>query len=427
MGWRTTAQNLNLNRDYAKADAPEMQAMLALIDAWDPLATVDLHVTDGAKFEHDVAIQVEPVHAGDAQLRAAGTEFRDAVVADLRKRGSLPLTYYPNFNEYDDPASGITDGVAPPRFSTGYFFLRNRFAMLVETHSWKDYATRVRITHDTVLSVLAHVARDGARWRAAQLAADTRAAALAGQPVALDYKATDATRVEDFRGYAYTREPSDVSGAKWTRYDERKPQVWKMPIRYEIVPGTEVAAPRAGYLVPAAEASRVAPTLRAHGITFRTLAAPLAKADVATFRATKVEFSPGSFEGHQRLTLDGEWKPEPRDVPAGSLFVPIAQAKARLVMALLEPRAPDSFAAWGRFNGAFEQKEYMESYVAEEVARELLAADPALKAEFEAKVRDDAAFAADPAARLTFFHRHHASWDERLNLYPVLRTDVEPR
>src|SRR3546814_6519579 len=33
MGWRTTAQNYNLNRDYLKADAPEMQAMLSLVDA----------------------------------------------------------------------------------------------------------------------------------------------------------------------------------------------------------------------------------------------------------------------------------------------------------------------------------------------------------------------------------------------------------
>ena len=72
MGWRTTAQNFNLNRDYVKADAPEMQAMLALVDAWDPLAYVDLHVTDGAKFQHDVSIQVEPVNAGDAALRKAG-------------------------------------------------------------------------------------------------------------------------------------------------------------------------------------------------------------------------------------------------------------------------------------------------------------------------------------------------------------------
>ena len=33
MGWRTTAQNYNLNRDYVKADAPEMQSMLALVNA----------------------------------------------------------------------------------------------------------------------------------------------------------------------------------------------------------------------------------------------------------------------------------------------------------------------------------------------------------------------------------------------------------
>ncbi|HJW46848.1 MAG TPA: M14 family zinc carboxypeptidase, partial [Lysobacter sp.] len=46
MGWRTTAQNYNLNRDYVKADAPEMQAMLQLVNEWDPLAMVDLHVTD---------------------------------------------------------------------------------------------------------------------------------------------------------------------------------------------------------------------------------------------------------------------------------------------------------------------------------------------------------------------------------------------
>jgi hypothetical protein len=34
-----------------------------------------------------------------------------------------------------------------------------------------------------------------------------------------------------------------------------------------------------------------------------------------------------------------------------------------------EPRAPDSFAAWGFFNAHFDQKEYMENYVAEEVMR----------------------------------------------------------
>src|SRR5258708_38124481 len=36
-GWPTTAQNINLNRDYTKADTPEMRAMLPPIDAWCPL------------------------------------------------------------------------------------------------------------------------------------------------------------------------------------------------------------------------------------------------------------------------------------------------------------------------------------------------------------------------------------------------------
>jgi len=72
MGWRTTAQNLNLNRDYVKADAPEMQAMLRLLAEWDPILLADLHVTDGAEFEHDVSVNVAPTLAGDDELRLAG-------------------------------------------------------------------------------------------------------------------------------------------------------------------------------------------------------------------------------------------------------------------------------------------------------------------------------------------------------------------
>ncbi len=425
MGWRTTAQNYNLNRDYAKADSPEMRAMLALVEAWDPIAYIDLHATDGAQFEHDISIQVEPLHSGDEALRKAGRALRDGTIADLERQGSLPLPFYPSFEDYQDPASGFEDGVSPPRFSTGYFPLRNRLAMLVETHSWKEYPVRVRITRNTIVSILGQVARHGREWTALARAADARD--LAGTPVALDYKATDRARTVDFRGYAYTRTPSEVSGAPMTRYDESTPQVWKVPLRDEVVPGHVVDAPRGGYLVPAAYAAMVAERLRVHGIAFDTLRAPLPKAALQAFRADTTEFSNTSIEGHQRLAVIGQWKPEERDVPAGSLFVPIAQPRARLVMALLEPQGPDSLLQWGLFNNAFERKEYMEAYVAEAVAREMLAADPRLRAEFERRLREDKAFAGDPSARLEFFHRRHPSWDERLDLYPVLRTDSVPR
>lgn len=424
MGWRTTAQNYNLNRDYLKADTPEMQAMLQLVQRWDPLVTVDLHATNGAQFEHDISIQVEPVHAGDADLRKAGLALRTGVIDDLAKQGSLPLPYYPSFVVSDDPTSGFEDSVPPPRFSHGYFLLRNRIAMLVETHSWKEYPVRVRITRNTVVSVLERVARDGAGWLAAAKQADVAAAALGGQQEPLTYVAAPTARTVDFRGYAYTRTTSDVSGALMTRYDENTPQIWKVPLKDNIRPGVVVEAPGAGYLVPAADASWVAAVLKTHGVDYRLLGKPW-QGEADAFRASKGSFGSGSVESHQRLTVEGDWRRETRGVPTGSLFVPIAQAKSRLVMALLEPLAPDSLLAWGRFNNAFERKEYMEDYVAESVAREMLR-DPAVKAEFEQKLREDKAFAADPNVRLEFFYRRHPSWDERYQLYPVLRIDTAP-
>ena len=426
MGWRSTAQNFNLNRDYVKADAPEMQAMLALVNSWDPLAYVDLHVTDGAKFQHDVSIQVEPVFSGDTRLRAAGLAWKQAVIDDLTRQGSQPQPFYMSFATDDDPASGFIDGVSEPRFSTGYFQLRNRLVMLVETHSWKDYPTRVRITHNAFISVLEQVAVHGRQWRQMALAADARAMQQGGKPVVLTWKATDRATMIDFKGYAYTRTMSDVSGALMTRYDDTTPQIWHVPLRDEVVPDLVVTAPRAGYLVPAAYAASVGQKLARHGIVFHTVEHAFDALDAETFRADDAVFGTISIESHQRLALKGAWRREQRNVGKGALFVPIAQPKALLVAAMLEPQAPDSLLAWGEFNTAFERKEYMEDYVAEEVAREQLAADPALATAFRDKLASDAAFAKDARARLEFFARRHASWDERLNLYPVMRVDLAP-
>jgi hypothetical protein len=130
------------------------------------------------------------------------------------------------------------------------------------------------------------------------------------------------------------------------------------------------------------------------------------------------------MENHQFATLTGQWQDTTANLAAGTLYVPIAQVKSRLLMNILEPQAPDSMATWGEFNNSFERKEYMEAYVTEEEARKMLDADPALKAEFEKKLQDDPAFAKNPRARLEFFQRRHPSWDPYYNRYPVLRTDI---
>jgi murein tripeptide amidase MpaA len=424
MGWRTTAQNYNLNRDYAKVDSPEMAAMLAMVNAWDPLFYIDLHVTDGAKFQHDISVQIEPAYSGDPALRAISKQYQNAVLDDLNRKGSMALPFYPSFIENDNPASGFADSVSPPRFSTGYFQLRNRFGVLVETHSWKTYPVRVKATAETIRATLAQVAEHGQAWHAAALAADQRSQALAGKPVTLEYQTAKTSDMIEFQGYAYTRTPSDVSGTLMTRYDESQPQVWKLPFYNDVTPLLDVVAPGAGYIVPPAFADWVENKLDQHGIHSHRIGKPHDAVAVQHFDAKTAVFAAAPFESHQGLTVTGNWQADSVDIAANSLFVPIAQPKAKLVMALLEPQAPDSYLAWGHFNNSFERKEYMENYVAEEVAVEMLK-DPAVKQEFEQRLKTDKAFADSPQQRLEFFARRHESWDKRYQLYPIMRTAVD--
>jgi hypothetical protein len=437
MGWRTTAQNLNLNRDYMKADAPEMQAMLRLLCEWDPVVCADIHVTDGADFEPDISLQAEPINQGDPQLFESGRELRDELIDKLAAQGSLPLPFYPDLAKTDDPASGFLLTVYSPRFSTGYFPQRNRFTVLVETHSWKDYGKRIRATCNTIVALADLMATHGSRWEVEAHQADEDSIRIGGSDVTLDYSSSwreptagatpepDANSWEmiEFRGYAYTRKPSEISGDLVTVYDPTTPQIWTVPYRNRVEPALVVRAPLGGYVVPPGYAKEIGDKLAVHGISFEPVPEVIDGVRAEVFRATRAVFSTTPFEGRMRASFEGNWGRETHNIAVRALFVPIAQPLARLVMALLEPRAPDSLAAWGFFNACFERKEHMEPYVAEQIAREMLEKHPQLHEEFTSRLAQDAAFAADPEARLEFFLSRHSSRDDRYNLYPVFRVD----
>jgi Zinc carboxypeptidase len=429
----------NLNRDYMKADAPEMQAMLGLLREWDPVVCADIHVTDGADFEPDISLQAEPINQGDPQLFASGRELRDELIDKLAAQGSLPLPFYPDLAKTDDPASGFLLTVYSPRFSTGYFPQRNRFTVLVETHSWKDYATRIRVTCNTIVGLAELVAAHGSRWEVEAHQADEDSIRIGGSDVTLDYSSgwreptqaagtsqepeAGGAEMIEFRGYAYTREPSAISGDLVTVYDPSTPQIWRVPYRNRVEPALVVRAPLGGYVVPAGYAKEIGGKLSLHGVSFEPVAEVIDGVRAEVFRATRATFSTAPFEGRMRASFAGSWTRETHNIAVGALFVPIAQPLARLVMALLEPQAPDSLAAWGFFNACFERKEHMEPYVAEQIAREMLEKQPQLRAEFMNRLAQDPAFAADPGARLDFFLSRHSSHDDRYNLYPVFRVD----
>jgi len=140
--------------------------------------------------------------------------------------------------------------------------------------------------------------------------------------------------------------------------------------------------------------------LSVHGIRFERVDRAVQAANVEAFRAKKVEFSTKPYEGHFTAKIDGEWQSERRDIPAGSLIVPIAQPKARLVMTLLEPQAGDSYAAWGFFNFAFRAEGIHGALRCRGCSRvKCSPRDPAIAAEFKRLLATDPQFAKDPQRR----------------------------
>src|SRR5262249_25091309 len=160
-----------------------------------------------AKFQQDIAVMLQPSTVGPEPLRSVGAKISDTVLADLMAAGNLPIWYYPQFDAGDYPGSGISFGLSSPGFSGGYWRLRHRFGVLVETHSWHDYKARVKSTYNTLLSFVNQAARDGAAWLAAAKQADAETSALGGKLVTLTWKRTGEATTIDFLGYEYKRVP----------------------------------------------------------------------------------------------------------------------------------------------------------------------------------------------------------------------------
>jgi hypothetical protein len=286
----------------------------------------------------------------------------------------------------------------------------------------KDFRTRAAVNEALLVEILRMLSKEGETLQAANAEADA-ARFVEGSDVPLAFGLADTTETIDFLGYADSRTPSDVSSGTWVRYDTTKPETIRVPVQRVVTVTAEAPAP-AAYVVPP-QWSSVIERLRLHGIAMTPVAAET-RVQAGRYRFGKVAWAPRPFEGRHTITeLEQALESGEQTVPAGSWLVPMDQPKARLAALLLEPASPDSFLRWGFFDTIFEEKEYAEPRVMEAMAREMMAKDPALKAEFEAKLAADAAFAADPRQRLRFFYQRTPYFDTEFSRYPVLRLDAD--
>lgn len=426
MGWRTTAQNLNLNRDFMKADAPEMQAWLKMFNHWLPDFFVDCHTTDGADFQYTMTYALETLGNMEKNLSDwTKNTCENYLVSEMEKSG-YPIFPYVQFRNWHDPRSGMVMGVAPPMLSQGYCAIQNRPGLLIETHMLKPYKTRVSSTYIMLQHTLQLLNDEYKNLHQLIKQADIYSSGddfrAVNFPVKFAESMADSAQIE-FKGYEYRIDTSDLTGGLWFKYDNSKPTNWQITIFPTNIPSKNVSLPEA-YIIPP-QCTEVIERLKLHGIQMQKLNENI-NITVRRSMFSNVRWQSRSTEGRQKLSYELSDTVLLTSFPSGTVLVDMNQRTARVIAHLLEPASPDSYAAWGFFDAYLEQKEYSESYVMETMAREMIEKNPALKTEFEAKKATDKAFAADTFAMLNWFYSKTPYWDNRFNVYPIGRiTDRE--
>lgn len=423
-GLRANAQRMNLNRDYIKADTPEMRAWLKLFNAWNPDFHIDNHVTDGSDFQYDVTWDMA---RNQDIAEPAGAWVRDRFVPELDKRmtadGHMVAPYGALRN-----AGGKREffmEVFSPRYSHLYSAVQNRPSLLVESHSLKAAKTRAWAHYDIMRHTIETILLDPDSLRKAVREADRQMAARAGDraaaPVYLAGKVSDKSRPLVYHALKSGQLRSEVTGSLVNRYLAEPDDITTV-IHDQIDTVSEAQMPL-GYLVPSAWTS-VVELLKLHGVEMEKTGKPLEQ-EFETYRFSNIKFAGASNEGHVAVTYDSKTVKEKIFVPAGSWWVPLKQRRARLVMAMLEPQAPDSLGRWGLMNSVFETGfgggGGVREYLSEPIARRMMADNPELRKQFEEKLASDGTFAADAQARLQWWFQQSKYEPGDSGRYPLLR------
>lgn len=415
-GWRTNARNLNLNRDYLKADSEEIKSFLKLIAQLKPDIFVDNHTTNGLDYQYHITYSIEkgPV-LSEVLSGFAHQSFLPYIQQRLTAAG-FKHTYYIELagRELED---GLQRIAGMPRFSTGYMAIRNRIGLLVETHSLKPFENRVTSTLEINRAVIDFISENShviKKLNTLSEQEEEERLINKKEKFAVDWIPSEQSVAESFASVTHTSALSEITGSEVKRYTAQPAEVM-VPVYKEEKIISEIRLPEY-YLIPAAF-REIHFLLKLHGFVAQKI--PLKNRVITRFRITSYAFETKPYEGRFRLS-DFTCLPEERQwyEQGEYLAYNTKQNNPRILGFLLDPRSPDSLFQWGFFNGIFERKEYAEDFVFEPIAKKMLKQNPLLREEF-LQLLEIEEFRNSPSERLDFFYKNSPYFDKREGIYPV--------
>jgi murein tripeptide amidase MpaA len=422
VGARFTAQRLNMNRDFIKADAPETRALLKLYSKWMPELFIDIHVTNGADFQYVTTYGLD--HCGFLApdlFKWTKELFEKELKTKMESKG-YPIFPYFEFNSYTNPGAGVLPDNFPPQYSNGYASANNRIGMLIENHIYKPYKERVTSAYLMIKHSMEILGANAASLKSAVALSDkfVSSAKFRADSLPLMFKHDRKESIEvDFLGWREKTVISDLSGAKWSYSDRSAPVTLKMPLFISYSKELQIKLPEA-YIIPQEHISTIE-LLDIHGVKYEKLPED-ALLEVETYRFVNPKWSQFPYEG--RVTLESHYTTQKEVVKynKGDIIVYTNQPKVKIVAHLLEPKSPTSLVYWGFYNlyARPATEFWIRLNYMEVKGREMLEKDPKLRKEFEQKIESDSTFANNPEAILQFFmQKVRQNVEPNANRYPV--------
>lgn len=416
-GFRGNAKNLDLNRDFIKADSKNAINFSRIYHAIKPNVFIDTHTSNGADYQYTMTLLTTQLNKIHPILKDFVTEkMEPAIYSDMSDKNWDMIPYVYLYGR--TPDEGIKDYPESPRFSTGYTTLFNTIGFTSETHMLKPFSDRVESTLQLEITILEFMHKNYKTLIDIKTSADQQISQQ--KEFHLSWKLdTSSYRMIDFKGYEAEFHDSKLSGKQRLSYNQSRPYTRKIKYFNTYTPTSTVTAPEY-YIIPQAW-TMIIDRLKLNNVMMTRLKGDTTLT-IEAYHITDFETVKSPYEGHYlHYNPKSEKVEEKITFYKGDYQIKVNQITNRYIVETLEPLATDSYFSWNFFDSSLQQKEWFSDYVFEEKALEILEDNSSLKKEFEKKKLNSKDFSDNHWSQLYWIYKHSGFYEATVNRIPVFR------
>lgn len=416
-GFRGNSKNLDLNRDFIKADSKNTRAFYRIFHFLKPAVFIDTHTSNGADYQYVMTLITSQRNKMNPVLAEFVYEEMNPTIYKKMEDRNFPMIPYVTTKE-QTPDGGIVDFLETPRYSTGYTNLFNCISFVAETHMLKPFPQRVEATYELLMTIIDYMEKNSVKITETKKLADADLLSSNSFPLFWELDTSDVDSLL-FKGYEAEYPISEVTGKKRLYYNRNRPYEKYIPYYNQYHSYDRVSRPEY-YVIPQAW-DFIIPLMKQNEIPVYRAHTPISTMAERYF-ILHFETVGGPYEGHYlHHAIEVDKDSTEIEIRKGDYLIPTKHVGVRFVMETLEPHAMDSYLAWNYFDAILQQKEWFSAYVFEDEAQQILNENPALKADFENKKNSDPEFASNTFAQLYFIYKASTHYEPTHNLYPVFR------